>query len=131
MRDKLIKLLGGFLLSELVRREDTWKASYDAHLAHINFLEGQLKEKDQEIARLTNLMLSKAGFIVPEVKTEETKHEPINSRKPWKSRQRELELADALKAADEVERRWKTKPGAMLEGTEPHDGQGGKTELAG
>lgn len=82
-----------------------------------------VEEKDQEIARLTNLMLTRAGFIVPDQKLQSTEGrlEPINRKPSWPQRQRELEKEDARKLSDEIERRWKEKPGAMSNGIEGNE----------
>lgn len=108
----LIKLLGGLT-------EDDIDFQFE-----VDFLREQVKAKDQEIARLTNLMLTRAGFLsVGEVNSASSQGplQPINRKPSWPQRQRELEKEDARKFADEIERRWKAKPGAVSTGTEGNE----------
>jgi len=88
-------------------------------MAQCSHQETMLQLKDQEITRLTNLMLTRAGFLALEaqVPTTEGRLEPINRKPSWPQRQRELEKEDARKLSDEIERRWKGKLGAASEGT--------------
>jgi len=133
MREWVVKLLGGYSW----RQFDSFRIEVDKQVkyaaAEVDYYRSILKDKDQEIARLTNLMLTRAGFIVLEGNSQgEIKHEPINARKSWRSRQRELELADVQKLADETERRWREKPGAVFVGDEKAEGSGlGNSELVG
>ncbi len=62
----------------------------------------QLREKDQEIRRLTDLMLTEHGVIVresDEVKSQE-KPQPIGRRQSWGSIQKKFETADAKLAQE-------------------------------
>jgi hypothetical protein len=130
MREWVVKLLGGFTASDVEQAE---KDAYDligAIEVQHSFLTAQIQRQDQEIQRLTNLMLTRAGFIVHENQVQEpVKHAPINTRSSWPQKQRALELADANKHADEVERRWKAKSGAVLDGDQGDGtGEGGNLE---
>jgi hypothetical protein len=72
------------------------------------------KQKDAEIQRLTDLMLTRAGFIQTEkISQPENKPQPINKRERWPSKQKRLEQEDAKKQADAVERQWRAKEAAQ------------------
>ena len=110
MREWVVKFLGGFTKEEL----DLTARAERSECSEVEFYRNELIKKDQEIARLTNLMLTKSGFIIPsEVSTHAEVHQPINRKPSWPQRQRELEKEDARKYADEIERRWKSKAGAV------------------
>lgn len=113
MRRWLIKFLGCYTQEEMCLAEMTTKDI----ISEIEFYRQELKNKDQEITRLTNLMLTRAGFIAPEahIPTSQGPLQPINRKPSWPQRQRELEKEDARKLSDEIERRWKEKPGAVSE----------------
>lgn len=69
-----------------------------------------LQAKDEEIKRLTNLMLQEHGIIrtVPTSNSNE-KMVPLNKRMSWKEKQEELQRADAKAAADKVKKQWESK----------------------
>lgn len=123
MKNIIIKFLGGYTRDEFdafglkcdARIESLQEQSYRYHC----LCEG----KDAEIRRLTNLMLTRGGFIAPEVVSEtKPSHQPINNRKPWALMQKELERQDARKQADETERRWKEKQATQgSTGTEEYE----------
>lgn len=83
--------------------------------ATINEAQVIIKRKDEEIQRLTNLMLTEHGVIHeanlrPDPKT--TEPLPLNSRFSWTKKQRSMERADALVARtrnEKLEEYWKKK----------------------
>lgn len=109
LRNWLIEVLGGLAFEEAQRRVDAARGDYKEERAYFTDL---LRDKDVEIQRLTNLMLARTGFIQPDRAMQAPPtHEPINKRRSWAERQHDLEVQDAKRHADEVERRWKTKGG--------------------
>lgn len=107
MREWVVKLLGGISKEEHLK----W-----VEASEIKYLHEELAAYKTEVQRLTNLMLVRSGFLIEEkISQVENKHEPINKRETWTSRQRKLEQEDAKRAADEVERRWKTKEAQAAE----------------
>lgn len=113
MREILIKFLGGYTPLELE------KANYfgrDESDRQVRYYQELLNARDEEIKRLTNLMLIRAGFIAPLTsQTEINQHEPINKRQSWPARQRELQQQDAKRAADLTAERWAKKAGDLVQ----------------
>lgn len=107
----VVKLLGGFTESEMDAVRFEAEARQEAVDGQISFYQNLLESKDEEIKRLTNLMLTRAGFMIGEKisQTEIKQHEPINRRQTWAQRQKELEKLDAKLAADQTEAYWKEK----------------------
>ena len=108
MRAWLLKHLGG-ISGELALKQlgDVVTRTQD----DIKFLQQQIREKDLEIQRLTDLMLKRSGFITSDVQRQvrDKPLEPINKRKSWTERQHDLEVADANKHAENLKRQWEAK----------------------
>lgn len=85
---------------------------------HIGWLQGENEKKDEEIRRLTNLILIEHGVIHPELSIGSAGKEPqmINRKSSWPQRQRELEKLDKIvggkskdTSVDEKEKYWHEK----------------------
>ena len=120
MRNTIIKLLGGFTREEY----DSLGVQFDSKVEDWQKLIATSHEyivlKDNEIQRLTDLMLTRSGFISEAPNTSGSKEapRPLNNRLSWRAMQKEYELTDARRHADEVEQRWKAKQAAQSqEGT--------------
>lgn len=109
MKDFLIKLLGGFTRFEydlLSTRFEISVASLDGRMKD---QERAIERKDEEIKRLTNLFLTKTGYISSETPTSHEKREPISTRRNWGQIRNELERKDHEQYLKSVESRWAGK----------------------
>lgn len=110
MRQWVVKLLGGFTAEEFDLCRCEANSRVEVVQEQLQNAREVLQLKDNEIQRLTDLMLTRAGFLAPALTSQtENKHEPINRRLTWQQRQKELEKADAKKMADQTETYWKEK----------------------
>lgn len=123
MKNFLIQLLGGFTVETFDSLRLEANAQVEARESEVNFLRTELQKKNDEIQRLTNLMLTRAEFI-REKPEPIPHHESINTRRSWPQIKREMERQDAERHADEVERRWKAKSGAVPEGDRSDESNG-------
>lgn len=112
MRDKLIRILGGFTLWDMERVDVEANARLRAFDRELDYLQALVSDRNIEVQRLSDLMFSRAGFLVVEGKLASADKEapkPINRRQSWPQKQQDLEKADAKKAADKTEAYWKEK----------------------
>lgn len=106
MKNKLIKLLGGFTRDEYESEGSYCDARVETWEKIVADQRKDIQAREGEIQRLTDLILTKTGFIVQQNVSAEKIPQPVNNRKPWPRVQRELELADARKHADAVAARF-------------------------
>jgi hypothetical protein len=111
MRDKLIRLLGGFTLWDMERVDVEANARLRAFDRELDYLQALVRDRNIEIQRLSDLIFARAGFIVVEGKLNADKEppKPINGRPSWRQKQKDLEKEDAKRAADKTEAYWKEK----------------------
>lgn len=108
MREWLIKILGGYTLREFELLQRETNSFIEAKESQVVFLQSALSWKETEIKRLTDLMLIRSGFIVPEVGVTKA-HAPIIQRESWREKQQRLEREDHEKYLDQVEARWRDR----------------------
>lgn len=103
MRDWILSWLG---ITGLIHNANNLVV---ANRDEVQYLRLKLQDKDEEIQRLTNIILKAHGVIPPEASAELAERpEPIVRHVSWSARQRALELADK-KIADEKESYWLKK----------------------
>lgn len=125
LRNWFIKKLGGYTkdeCSEIRHGFDEWRAEVlsddQRGLAskekdfstQREWFYTVLNNKDEEIKRLTNLMLQEHGVLRPQHEAHSAeKMVPLNKRVSWKEKQEALQKADAKTAADRVKEQWEKK----------------------
>jgi hypothetical protein len=112
VRRSLIRLLGGFSPEDFNENCEVFRKAVNGELAaQREFFYKVLENKDEEIKRLTNLMLQEHGIIPREGFTESPGRtlQPLNKRVPWKERQEQLQKDAAKQQADLVKKQWEEK----------------------
>lgn len=116
LRNFLIHLFGGFTFDELNSRVAAARGDYKEERAYFTEIFEKkdviLRERDQEIRRLTDLMLTEHGVIQRDLKlvdNSERKFLPISGRKRWQQTRAELEKKDHAKAAEQTAEYWRKK----------------------
>lgn len=101
MKNWLIKKLGGFTTQEVDAAERSASDLTDQIEKGIAWLQGLIEKKDLEIKRLSDLIFTRAGFIISD-QPEKESPKSINKRPSWRAIQRNLEDNDAKLAAEQL-----------------------------
>lgn len=116
--NKIIKFLGGFTQEEFNQFtiiEQQRKYDFESTFNHnfsiaTDYLKVQIEKKDEEIKRLTDLILTEHGVIrVQSIKQSDNKPQPINKRESIQQKLIRLQKEDADRHAQMLKDRWKDK----------------------
>jgi hypothetical protein len=121
MKQFLIKLLGGYTQAEFEAAGIKADARAEAFDEQIQSWHELLDSREKEVRRLTDLFLTKSGYLVG-LSTEPKKDShpiPLNNRVPWPVKQKELEKADGERHAAELKKRFEQRQATeqMQDGT--------------